>query len=53
VIRAALLAALCSTTAATAGFPQPKPSGECGEVVTIPTQEVAAGIARFIRGARY
>jgi len=47
------LAALCLTTAATAGFAQPKPSGECGEVVTIPIQEVAAGIARFIRDARY
>src|SRR5262245_59250348 len=38
-MRAALLATLCLMTVATAGFAQPKPSGECGVVVTIPTHD--------------
>ena len=38
-MRAALRATLCLMTVATAGFAPPKPSGECGEVVTIPAHD--------------
>jgi hypothetical protein len=76
-MRATLLAGLCLMAVSTAGFAQTKPSGECGEVVTIQTHdkttmssidacvgrsphgfvdqeaEVAAGIARFVRGGSF